>query len=198
MPAPTVNLSYFITDDGPQKTLENLQEELQAYFDDLYEQIATTPADFDYAGPWYPASGSFPSGAEPNTFYRIAASGTVDDVEFTENDWLIPLFADASTTTYAGNWDVSNFSVVLADAVTTVPVRAREVVAAGSLTSTVTLSETPLSAAYLDVIIDGVVQEPGEWALSGADVSYDGDAPTAAHGWPVGLYNIAFVYWHEA
>lgn len=74
--------------------------------------------------------------------------------------------------------------------------RVRHVVAAASLSDPVTLPSAPKSVNDLDVIIDGVVQEPSEWSLDGIEVSYIGSSPTT-NGWPTGIAHVMFVYMRE-
>ena len=53
---------------------------------------------------WDPTSGTFPSGASSGFMYSISSAGTVDGVEFEVDNLLLALVDNASTTTFAGNW----------------------------------------------------------------------------------------------
>lgn len=57
-----------------------------------------------YQGFWSPSEGSFPSGGRYGDYWEISADGTLDEVEFSQGDYLVALVEDPSTETYAGNW----------------------------------------------------------------------------------------------
>jgi hypothetical protein len=71
---------------------------------------------FILQGTWDASSGSFPgaSTAQAGHVWIVSVSGTVDGVEFTaDQDHIIAIVDDASTTTYAGNWYKSDGSAAV-------------------------------------------------------------------------------------
>jgi len=75
--------------------------------------VLSTPIAEEYAGTWDASSGSFPAGSARGEYYIVSVAGTVDGQTFAEKDWLIPLVASASTSTFAANWTRGDYSQVL-------------------------------------------------------------------------------------
>lgn len=73
-------------------------------------ELATDVAALDAAvvlkGTWDASSGSFPGGgsAQAGWSYIVSQSGTVDGIAFTQNDRIVAITDNASTSTYAANW----------------------------------------------------------------------------------------------
>lgn len=55
---------------------------------------------------WSAAGGTFPADTVAGTRYYVSVAGTVDGVAFAVGDMLNALIDDASTTTYALNWQI--------------------------------------------------------------------------------------------
>lgn len=55
--------------------------------------------------PWDASSGAFPTGAQNGYHYLVSTDGTVDGQPFLAGDYLLAIVDDASTTTYAANWE---------------------------------------------------------------------------------------------
>lgn len=69
-------------------------------------------------GTWDAATGSFPGGgtAKAGWSWIVSGAGNIDGVDFTVNDRIIAIAANASVTTYAGNWHKADYT----DSVTSV------------------------------------------------------------------------------
>jgi hypothetical protein len=63
-------------------------------------------------GEWDASSGSFPGTgtAQAGHSWIVSVTGTVDSVDFTAGDRIIAIVDDASTSTYAANWNKSDYS----------------------------------------------------------------------------------------
>lgn len=70
----------------------------------LQNQVVAIPGSLVPAGGWDPTTGNFPSGSAVGTYYVVTDTGTVDGQLFAPGDWLIPIFDNASTSTYDANW----------------------------------------------------------------------------------------------
>lgn len=66
-------------------------------------------------GSWDASSGTFPGGgtAEAGDSYHVSTGGTVDGQVFSQNDRLIAIVDNASTSTYAANWIHADYSDVV-------------------------------------------------------------------------------------
>ena len=109
------------------KTTDNLTEGTtnkyvtQAQKDKINNIAVTQPVDLDqmendiaalangmvYKGDWDASVGTFPGAgsAEIGWFYNVSVGGTVDGVVFDVGDSVIAVVDNASTTTYAANWN---------------------------------------------------------------------------------------------
>ncbi len=63
-------------------------------------------------GDWDASSGVFPGGgtAQAGHSYIVSVTGTVDGVLFTQNDRIIAVTDNASTSTFAGNWIKADYT----------------------------------------------------------------------------------------
>lgn len=63
-------------------------------------------------GTWDASSGSFPGGgtAQAGDSYIVSTGGTVDSVVFVQNDRIIAIADNASTTTFAANWFKADYT----------------------------------------------------------------------------------------
>ncbi|PHP27992.1 hypothetical protein [Limimaricola cinnabarinus] len=85
----------------------------QAARDALRAEIGAITTGLTPAGGWSAASGAFPTGAVRGAFYIVTAAGTVDGQAFALGDWLVARVANASISTYAGNWVRADYSKIL-------------------------------------------------------------------------------------
>lgn len=92
-----------VTDIVPQSGVARL-EKLNASLDLIYRMIEDVSAGTTFQGGFDPSSGSFPAGASLGDVFVVTSSGTVDGVEFSEDDLLVAMAATPSPTTYANNW----------------------------------------------------------------------------------------------
>jgi hypothetical protein len=80
------------------------------------DAIETRVNDLDASvvlrGTWDASSGSFPGGgsAQAGSSYIVSTGGTVDSVVFTQNDRIIAITDNASTTTFAANWFKADYT----------------------------------------------------------------------------------------
>lgn len=112
-------------------------------------------------GTWDASAGSFPGGgtARAGDSYIVSVTGTVDGVDFTENDRVVALVDDASTSTYAANWHKLDYTdqVLSVAGRTGAVVLAADDLASGTLAdarvaeTNVTQHETALSVNYTQV-----------------------------------------------
>lgn len=72
---------------------------------------------YSFQGGWNPTLGSFPGGgaAIAGQVWRATASGTVNGQAFDANDDILALVNNASTSTYAGNWQIMQGVISAAD-----------------------------------------------------------------------------------
>ena len=101
MPA---TLTVFINDNTlATGTATNIPSALsvKTYVDNAVDGV------FDYQGAWDASAGTFPGGgtALKGHVYKVSVAGTVDGVEFNVNDSIYAEVTNASTTTYASNWN---------------------------------------------------------------------------------------------
>lgn len=64
------------------------------------------------AGNFDASAGTFPLGSNTGTFYVTSVAGTVDGEAFAVGDLIWPLIADASTSTFEGNWARGDISAL--------------------------------------------------------------------------------------
>ena len=80
------------------------------------EKLAGNVAALDSAvilkGSWDASSGSFPGSgsAQAGWSYIVSVAGTVDGVSFNQNDRIIAITDNASTTTFANNWFKADYT----------------------------------------------------------------------------------------
>lgn len=67
-------------------------------------------------GGWDASAGTFPGGgtAQAGESWQVTTAGTVDGVAFSLNDRVIAIVDNASTTTYASNWLIADYSDTVA------------------------------------------------------------------------------------
>lgn len=85
---------------------------INAMLDELHDVLGAIVTGLNPRGAWA-ASGSFPSGAAAGDFWLVSTAGSVDAQTFAVGDWLVALVANASTTTFAGNWTRGDYSKVV-------------------------------------------------------------------------------------
>lgn len=112
MPAPKASLA--VSGSNPvTSSRANLEAMVDGVAQALFDQIGAVSTGLTPAGNWSAAGGTFPSGAALGTYYVVSTAGTVNGQAFAIGDWLIPLKASPSTTTYAGNWFRADYSKVV-------------------------------------------------------------------------------------
>lgn len=86
----------------------NINEEIV----DLDARINALDAVVILKGGWDASAGTFPGGgtAQAGASYHVTTAGTVDSVAFSLNDRVIAILDNASTSTYASNWLIADYS----------------------------------------------------------------------------------------
>ena len=125
--------------------------------DAIETRVNALDASVVLSGLWDASAGTFPGGgtAQAGFSYIVSVGGTVDGQVFVENDRIVAIFDNASTTVYASNWHKLDYT----DAVLSVAGRA------GAVSLTVE-DITGTKAQFNTAVTDG-------------DIMYVGDAPTS-------------------
>lgn len=88
-----------------------------AQLDDIQTKVNGLDQSLVLKGNWDASSGSFPGGgvAQAGWYYIVNVAGTVDSVEFGVNDRILAIVDNASTATFAVNWNHNDESTFAAE-----------------------------------------------------------------------------------
>ena len=91
--------------DDIDTALDYMSNQIQ----ELNEMLSAVGGQTVIKGEWDASSGSFPPGNRAGWTYIVTTAGTVDGVNFTVNDRITAIVDNASSTTYAGNWQLLDY-----------------------------------------------------------------------------------------
>lgn len=97
-----------VSDSGGYYTGTNVEAALQ----EIGADIAALDQAIILKGSWDASAGTFPGAgaAQAGWKYIVSVAGTVDGVAFAQNDTIVAIADNASTTTYANNWFKQDFT----------------------------------------------------------------------------------------
>lgn len=98
-------------------TPEIVRDNVFALTDVLQDEIEAFGDAIGFRGNWDASASSFPGSgtAATGSFYRVSVAGTVDSIAFSVGDGIYALVDDASTSTYAANWQKTEGIITAAE-----------------------------------------------------------------------------------